>query len=287
MNKIGIHALTFIGNIKNESIDKCLSKVSKIGYDVLEIPLLDPDQLDERYVRKSFDKFNIEPTVSLGLSYETDISSEDETRVARGRDLLFKALDKTIDIGSKNLCGVIHSAMQKNNQPKTNKGYRNSTKIISDLANKAKKNDVTISVEVVNRYETNIINTAKDALNYINDLDEPSVKVHLDTYHMNIEENNYYDPIKEIGYERLGMFHFGENHRGYLGSGHINFHETFKALKDINYKGIITFESFSSKVVDPVLSNTLAVWRNLWNDSDDLAIQALKFIKNGMGNLNN
>ena len=91
-----------------------------------------------------------------------------------------------------------------------------------------------------------------------------------------------WEPIKTIGKDKLGMFHFGENHRGYLGSGHINFEETFKSLKEINYSGIITFESFSSEVVDPVLSNTLAVWRNLWSNSEDLAAEALKFIKNGL-----
>ncbi len=282
MNKIGVHALTFIGDIKNNSIDNCLNKVSQIGYDVLEIPLLDPNQLDEKYVYKSFEKFNIEPTVSLGLSYSTDISSEEKDRVSEGRKLLFKALDKTIDIGSKHLCGVIHSAMQKNDQPKTKEGYKNSLNIINELAIKANQNNVTLSLEVVNRYETNIMNTAQEALDYINNLTAQNVKVHLDTYHMNIEEDNYYDPIKNIGGNRLGMFHFGENHRGYLGSGHIDFNETFRALKDINYKGIITFESFSSEVVDPVLSNTLGVWRNLWDDSDDLASKALKFIKNGM-----
>ena len=99
---------------------------------------------------------------------------------------------------------------------------------------------------------------------------------------MNIEENNYSEPIKLIGNDKLGMFHFGENHRGYLGSGHINFDETFKSLKEINYSGIITFESFSSEVVDPVLSNTLAVWRNLWSNSEDLATEAYKYIKSNL-----
>ena len=68
MNKIGVHALTFIGDIKNHSIEKCLSQVAKIGYDVMELPLLNPDALDTDFVSKTYEKFNIEPTVSLGLS---------------------------------------------------------------------------------------------------------------------------------------------------------------------------------------------------------------------------
>ena len=282
MIKIGVHALTFIGDIENKSIETCLSQVSKIGYDVMELPLLNPDALDTNFVSKAYEKFNIEPTVSLGLSFKTDIASEDQDRVNAGQELLLKALQKTIDVGSSNLCGVIHSALQKNDAPKTKKGYENSLSVIRDLAEKANQNNVTLSLEVVNRYETNIMNTAEDALNYLNDLNMPNVKIHMDTYHMNIEEDNFIDPIKNIGKNKLGMFHIGENHRGYLGSGHINFKEAFTGLKEIEYSGIVTFESFSSKVVDPVLSNTLAVWRNLWSNSEDLATQALSYIKSNL-----
>ena len=282
MIKIGVHALTFIGDIENKSIETCLSQVSKIGYDVMELPLLNPDALDTNFVSKAYEKFNIEPTVSLGLSFKTDIASEDQDRVNAGQELLFKALQKTIDVGSSNLCGVIHSALQKNDAPKTKKGYEKSLSVIRDLAEKANQNNVTLSLEVVNRYETNIMNTAEDALNYLNDLNMPNVKIHMDTYHMNIEEDNFIDPIKSIGKNKLGMFHIGENHRGYLGSGHINFKEAFTGLREIEYSGIVTFESFSSKVVDPVLSNTLAVWRNLWSNSEDLATQALSYIKSNL-----
>jgi len=81
MNKIGVHALTFIGDIENPSIEKCLSQVAKIGYDVMELPLLNPDALDTNFVSKAYEKFDLEPTVSLGLSYKTDIASEDLDRV--------------------------------------------------------------------------------------------------------------------------------------------------------------------------------------------------------------
>ena len=279
MNKIGVHALTFVGDIRSQSIELCAKKASSIGYDVIEIPLLNPDALDINSTIQSTEKYKLEATVSLGLSYETDISSEDTARVNAGKLLLDKALEKTIDIGSKNLCGVIHSALQKNNNPKTLKGYENSLRTIRNLGEKASQNDVTISLEVVNRYETNIINTAEDALHYLEDLNMKNVKIHMDSYHMNIEENNFFDPIKNLGKKNLGMYHVGENHRGYLGSGNINFTEAFSGLKEIDYEGIITFESFSSVVVDPVLSNTLAIWRNLWENSDDLATNAIDFIR--------
>jgi D-psicose/D-tagatose/L-ribulose 3-epimerase len=103
------------------------------------------------------------------------------------------------------------------------------------------------------------------------------VTIHLDTYHMNIEEDDLVRPVYEVG-DRLGYVHIGENHRGYLGSGHLDFGAFFHALADVGYPGPITFESFSSAVVSAGLSNDLAVWRNLWDDGDDLARHARAFI---------
>ncbi len=98
---------------------------------------------------------------------------------------------------------------------------------------------------------------------------------------MNIEEADFLRPVLACG-DRLGYVHIGESHRGYLGTGTINFPEFFAALASIKYQGVITFESFSSAVVDQNLSNALSVWRNLWGDGMDLAQHARKFMADGM-----
>jgi D-psicose/D-tagatose/L-ribulose 3-epimerase len=82
--------------------------------------------------------------------------------------------------------------------------------------------------------------------------------------------------------KRLGYVHVGESHRGYLGTGTIDFESFFKALAQIDYQGVVTFESFSSTVVSEELSNALAVWRNLWGDGMDLAVHARQFMANGL-----
>jgi D-psicose/D-tagatose/L-ribulose 3-epimerase len=94
---------------------------------------------------------------------------------------------------------------------------------------------------------------------------------------MNIEEADLVSPVLELG-DRLGYVHIGENHRGYLGSGHLDFPAFFGALARIDYRGPVTFESFSSAVLAPGLSNDLAIWRNLWSDGSDLATKAHQFI---------
>ena len=90
---------------------------------------------------------------------------------------------------------------------------------------------------------------------------------------MNIEESNLATPVIEVG-DRLGYVHIGENHRDYLGAAAIDFPVFSHAPNKIGYTGPITFESFSSAVVSPTLSNDLAVWRNLWSEGDDLARRA-------------
>jgi D-psicose/D-tagatose/L-ribulose 3-epimerase len=134
-----------------------------------------------------------------------------------------------------------------------------------------------LGLEICNRYETNVVNTAREALTLADDIGEDNVLIHLDTYHMNIEEDDFVQPVQEVG-ERLGYVHIGENHRGYLGSGHLDFTSFFHALAGIGYTGPITFESFSSAVVAPGLSNSLAIWRNLWSDGEDLARHARTYI---------
>ena len=127
--------------------------------------------------------------------------------------------------------------------------------MLQDLAKEAGNLEMTLGLEVCNRYETNVINTAADALRLADDIGADNVTIHLDTYHMNIEEDDFVRPVLLVG-DRLGYVHVGESHRGYLGSGHLDFTAFFHALADINYTGPITFESFSSAVVSPTFSVT-------------------------------
>ena len=122
-----------------------------------------------------------------------------------------------------------------------------------------------------------MINTGAQAVDFIKDTGSDNIKVHLDSYHMNIEEGDLAASIRACG-DMLGYFHVGESHRGYLGTGTIDFRTIFRSLNDIGYTGTLTFESFSSAVVDPNLSNALAVWRNLWSDGEDLATHAKAFM---------
>jgi D-psicose/D-tagatose/L-ribulose 3-epimerase len=275
---IGCHGLVWTGHFDAEGIRLAVEKTKKAGFDLIEFPLMDPFAFDARAAKSALSSWGLQVSASLGLSDSTDVTSSDPNVVAAGEALLTRAVDIVAELGGSHFCGVIYSAMKKYPEPATTLGLENSQRVIAKVAEYAASSGVSVSLEVVNRYETNVLNTARQALAFIADLDRPNLGVHLDTYHMNIEESDMFAPVLDAA-PSLKYVHIGESHRGYLGTGSVDFDNFFKALGRINYDGPIVFESFSSAVISPDLSNVLGIWRNLWTDSDELGSHANAFIR--------
>jgi len=280
-NPLGVHALVFTGGTAPEQVRHAAELAAGTGFDLLELAILDPEAVDVAAARAAVASVGIGVSGSLGLSPATDVSSENEDAIAAGEKLLRRAVDVVAGLGGQQLCGVIYSAMGKYMAPATPRGRANAVAVLRRLADHAADQGVRLALEVVNRYETNVVNTAVEGLALLDEVDRPNVGLHLDTYHMNIEENTMDGPVLAAG-DRLGYVHIGESHRGYLGSGSVDFGPFFRALAQIGYTGPVTFESFSSAVVDPVLSNQLGVWRDLWDDSEHLAQHARDFMRTGL-----
>lgn len=276
--EFGGHALVWVGDWSPSSARAAISSAARNGYDYIELAIFDPWNFDTKLTKDLLQEYGLRAHASLGLSAKTDVTSTDPSIVAKGDELLRKVTDVLHEIGGTELCGVIFSALAKYPTPATKENRNNSIKAMQRLADYAADKGINIDLEVVNRYETNIMNTGLEGLAFLDEVNRPNAFLHLDTYHMNIEEDGMQKSVIAAG-DRLGYVHIGESHRGYLGTGTVDFDSFFAALKKINYKGPITFESFSSAVVDPSLSNTLCVWRNLWSDSDDLAKKSLDFMK--------
>ena len=275
---IGCHALVWTGTFDADGIVLSVQKTAQAGFDLVEFPLMDPFSFDTAVAAAALAEHGLSASASLGLSGATDISSEDPHVVAAGEALLMRAVEVVAEIGGTQLCGVVYSAIQKYLDPVTDKGLENSTTTIGRVADHAAGLGVSLGLEVVNRYETNILNTGRQALAFLDRVGRPNVAVHLDSYHMNIEESDMFSPVLDCG-DRLGYVHVGESHRGYLGTGTVDFDSYFKALGRIGYAGTIVFESFSSAVVAPDLSRMLGIWRNLWQDNDELGRNANDFIR--------
>jgi D-psicose/D-tagatose/L-ribulose 3-epimerase len=278
---IGCHALVWTGTFDADGIESSVERTHRAGFDLVEFPLMDPFAFDADVARAALERYGLKASASLGLADDTDISSEDPDVVAAGEALLRRAVEVVAQIGGTQLCGVIYSAMRKYMDPATEAGVANSRAVIGRVAEYGAGLGVSLVLEVVNRYETNVLNTGRQALAYLDAVGRDDVAVHLDSYHMNIEESDMVAPVLDCA-SRLGYVHIGESHRGYLGTGNVDFDGLFKALGRIDYSGPVVFESFSSAVVSPTLSRSLGIWRDLWRDSDDLGAHANAYIRGAL-----
>jgi D-psicose/D-tagatose/L-ribulose 3-epimerase len=294
-NPLGIHAAVFVGGWSPRERRVAASRARKAGYDVLEIPALDPAAIDIADTRAVLDEYGLTGVCSLGLDFDADISSPDAEVAARGEARLTAALDVAAGLGrgakaGGEICGrgakaggaaagggflggVIYSALGKYDRPMHPRGRDSMVAILRRLAARAADQGVTLGLEAVNRYESNVINTCAQAVRVIEEVGASNVVVHLDVYHANIEEISIAQAVADCG-DHLGYVHVGESHRGYLGTGSADLDGLFRALRETGYCGTVTFESFSRAVVSADLSDRLGVWRDLWEDGDDLAAHA-------------
>jgi D-psicose/D-tagatose/L-ribulose 3-epimerase len=275
-NPLGVHALVWSGSWEEAAARHAISSAAAAGFHLIETPILDPFGIDTAMTRRLLDEYGMQSACSMGLPAHADVSSEQPSVLAAGKEMLARAVEVTHEIGATHLCGVLYSQLTKYPGPVSDRSRAHVVEAVQWLAARAEQASVKVSLEVVNRYESNVVNTAGQMLELIDDTGT-NVTVHLDTYHMNIEEDGFVTPVHQCG-DRLGYVHIGESHRGYLGTGTIDFDAFFGAVVQSGYDGPVTFESFSSAVVHPELSNQLAVWRDLWSDGDDLARSAHRFM---------
>ena len=273
MNPLGIHALVWAGDTSAASVQQAVASTKAAGFDLLEFSLHAGFDSDPVQASSLLKEAGLSVACSRGLAPDADVSSDDPAVVKLGLDLIEESIKITRDLGGKVLTGALYGAFGKATAPLSAKGRANIVASLKDAAQMAAEGGVDLGLEVCNRYETNVINTAADALSLLDDIGAENMFIHLDVYHMNIEESDFSRPVRMVG-DRVGYVHIGENHRGYLGSGHIDFGSFFSALADIRYEGAITFESFSSAVVMESLSSDLAIWRNLWDSGEALATHA-------------
>ena len=275
-NKLGLHGFVWEPGWSREQSARAIANTASLGFDLIEASSLDPSSIDVDFTRRELEKSGIGVTFSLGLSADADISSGDEDKTRRGEQTLGEVVSIARDLGATHVCGILYSAFQKYSVPAIPSGVARSIEVIRRVGEKAAASNIILGMEVVNRYETNVINTASQGVEFCRRVGLDNVKVHLDCYHMNIEEADVGAAIIETG-DYLGYFHTGDSNRGYLGSGSVDFGRVFRALVRSGYAGPITFESFSSAVVGQPLEGILGIWRNLWDDGRDLAAHAKQF----------
>ena len=273
--KLGIHAYAWCSQWSNETLG-LIDRVKGLGLDFIEIPLMCLETLDAAAVRARLKAVGLDACTSTVLLGDTDISSDDPSVRARGADYLKACVRATHAIGATSFSGVIYGQHVKPAATRpTAATWEHSATCLREVADLAAGLGVMLGLEPVNRYESHLINTCAQAKRLQAMIERDNVRIHLDTYHMNIEEKDFYAATRLAGQDLI-HYHLCENDRGIPGTGLVDWDGIFRALGELHYTGYAALESF----VDCTDNMNTWVWRQLAPDGDTLVKEGVAFIRN-------
>ena len=272
MAQLGIHTLALTPLWSPDDADRILAPCRAQGVSLVEVPLLDPTTFDSFGTRRAVERNKMDLVCSLGLPGSMDIVNDPDTVVT----FLGAVLKAAKAAGAPALSGVTYGTIGKvSGAPRAQAETDALIRLITRVAKIAKGLGMRLGIEPCNRYETHLMNTGAEGAWYVEQSGADNVFVHLDTYHMNIEEAGMAQGFRDAG-KHLGYVHVSESNRGVPGRGTIQWADTFKGLKEINFDGPLTVESFV--YVAPEIAAGLAVWRPVAKRAADVIEVGLPFI---------
>lgn len=284
-NKLAIHYGSFVSNWDDDQ-KSLLSRVKSIGFDMFEFGavylkgLTDP-QIDA--FKKEAAENAIALTLSLGLNPAEDIGSPNKEIREAGIKVLKDVALAMNKCGISDCSGIIHGAWNgKIDSYDEKKVYwKNSVSSMKEVSKLFSDYGVYFNIEVVNRFENFLINNCDEVLAYLEEVDSPNVGIHLDTFHMNIEEDSMVSAIFKAK-EKLRYFHIGENNRKFPGLGSMPWKTIFETLKAIDYTRPIGMEPFVKPGGE--VGSAVSLYREVMNitDYDEHLKDSVRFIRNMM-----
>jgi len=274
--RYAVHGYAWTSSWSNDDL-WIVDHAKELGLDAIEIPLNEPDKIDAAAIGERARSNGLQVLGSLALPEGADPSHEDPAVRRRGLELLLRCIDLTADMGGTMLAGVIYSAIGRRiDRRPVDADYSRSAVVLAEAARHAQTRGITLGIEAINRYETFLVNTADQALGLCELIDEPNVGVHLDAYHMNIEENDFYTATL-ASIPHLVHFHLSESHRGIPGRGTVDWDGIMRALAEGGYSGWVGLEAFVD--IAEAMRAATCIWRDLAPDSDTIVREGLAYLK--------
>jgi D-psicose/D-tagatose/L-ribulose 3-epimerase len=276
--KLGINTFLFASPFTSKH-SKLFDQFKKWGFDSVEIPIEDPSHIDPVHVKRELARHGLVcGSVCACMGPDRDLRGtpqQQKTSLA----YLTKVLDQMVALECPSLVGPVYSSVGRADAVSPadyKKQWKTVVKHLKTLSKHAEKLGKQICLEPLNRFETDFINTCDQGLQMIHDVGSPALKLHLDTFHMNVEEKNQAAAIRKAG-KKLGHFHACGSDRGTPGGDHIDWPAIVKALKDIRYDGDVVIESFTQDV--KVIARAAAIWRRIEPTRDEIAVKGVGFLR--------
>lgn len=271
----------------DETLEATFQRLQKYGYDGVELKG-EPEFYQVKEVNKLCKKYNLKVLSIAGIypwpTRERDIASPDDEVRKKAVSYLKSCIDLASGVGAP-LVIVVPSAVGKATPVDNFRGdeewiqekdmaWSRAVSAVREAAEFAVEKGILLAIEPINRYETFLVNTAEEGLKFVKEVNSPVVKIHLDTFHMNIEESAPSEAIRSCR-ELLVNLHISDSNRQAVGDGHFDFKAVMDALKEINYKGALALEPLPP-VPDPYIATRLRKYEYLRDRYAEQCITNLK-----------
>lgn len=229
-------AVAFKGQLQEN-----IAKIKKLGYDGVELAVRDPRLLDVTELKSLLAGHNLPvPAIGTGQAYgEEGLSfTHPEKEI---RDKAIERIRSHVRLAAELGAVVIIGLVRGKRSPEISDDRVEEWLMQALHACAAEDSGVKLSIELINRYETDLLNTVASGMKFLEKLKIDNVGLHLDTFHMNIEEPSMLESIA-MARDRLFHFHVADSNRWYPGAGHIDFARILDELLKIGYAGFVSAE---------------------------------------------
>ncbi len=276
--KFGVSTWLWTSPFTTETVD-LFPKIKSMGYDAVEIPVEYPEKINAGKVKESLDRYGLEPIVCGAFGPSRDLTSDDPAVHENCFNYIIQCLDLCNEWNAKFLAGPIYSAVGKARMVSADQRKIEWERAVTNI-HKASKlahdRGLEIALEPLNRFESDLINTAEDVMRLIKDVNHTAAKVLLDGFHMAIEERDLEKAITSVG-DKLIHVQVSENYRGTPGTGQTPWDSFKRGLTAINYSGVVSIESFTPEIKE--LAGAVCIWKNLAPSQDGFAQDGITFLK--------
>jgi D-psicose/D-tagatose/L-ribulose 3-epimerase len=277
--KIGVNTWVWVSPFTTERLD-LLDKVASLGFDLVEIAVEDPSAIDAGALKRKLSDAGLGVSLCGAFGPTRDLANVEPEPRRIGKKYIEDCVRLAEKIGCGLFSGPVYSSVGKTRMVPEEQRIREWALCVEGLKSiegLARSCGVTIGVEPLNRFESDMINLTEQASALIRDAGSPAYKVHIDSFHANIEEKSIPEAIRKVGKGGLCHFHGCENDRGAPGSGHQDWAGIRDALREIEYAGAVVIESFTPGTVE--IAKAASIWRPLAASQDALAREGLRFFR--------
>ena len=283
MNSVGIISMQYARPFTGEHF-VLFNSIRETGFDFIELLVPEPGELNISETKRALDDAGLDVVLAARVNLQRNIAADDDKMRVAGIQYLEYAIECAAELGARIVGGpltgnpLVFAGRAPQPVGESERLARKSRCVdaLQRVAETARRHEIMLGLEPLNRFESDVLCTTRQAIELHDAINHPNLKIMLDTIHMAMEESSIVGAIRLAG-DRIGHFQANENHRGFPGTGSIDWTDVCRALREVNYGGPISLEPF--RRIDERFGVPYAQWRAPHEDETERLESAVRFMR--------